>query len=446
LQDSPILQNDFETLAAYPDMNRAVWFKNALDLVQDFGPGNIEIQSFVNGGGVPSSKMYDITNLAHPFITGAGPSWGCTSVVVYSDRGIWLAHFWEEEQIQDNMNSVIDFLHNGREGNPSLTAAKDMFFRTDDASGVDKAGFVFANIFTPSAVLEGRHVPFIPRNGRGPFDPYYWPQIDTIKENLMQIVPGIGHIQENTYLPYDKSYTLGNPAKAELGIMVVEYVPRHVHQVDQQTCVLARAIRILHPGPGDIPVGMVEGPYAWPWPNNSPPAQPGQQVAPPGPGMVGKRMAVGECPSNIDDLLAAQGTDGRSTNDNFFDTHGYLSGGGSNSAGGTVEPGNTETPAPTPPADPTPPPMSPTDPPADPTPPPMSPTDTPPEAPPTPTPMPDPVPLPAGPFCDHVQGPPSGGSVFLGWGCMGYDSTETISYTLAPQPLMERRLRTTFIA
>ncbi len=103
-----------------------------------------------------SSVDYPIGDLIFPFMTGSGPSWGCTSIIVYSDKGVWVGHIWEGDLSSDFQNSVRNFLQNGYPGGgfndagdplpemPSLRESKVRYFGSD-------ALFVKAIITAPNA-------------------------------------------------------------------------------------------------------------------------------------------------------------------------------------------------------------------------------------------------------------------------------------------------------
>jgi hypothetical protein len=82
-------------------------------LVERNGPGNVQPPT----GEIPSSTWFNYSDLrGHNITTGSGPSWGCTSVLAFSERRAWIAHFWEEEQIMNTAtfaNDVINFIREG---------------------------------------------------------------------------------------------------------------------------------------------------------------------------------------------------------------------------------------------------------------------------------------------------------------------------------------------
>ena len=96
--------------------------------------------------------MLDYKYLNYPFKTGGGPSWGCVSLFVLSDRGVWQAHFWEAADIRsdDGFQGTLDFIQNGGDGYSGLSAAP--YFGPDPAEGPDKGkppAFIKAWVFAP---------------------------------------------------------------------------------------------------------------------------------------------------------------------------------------------------------------------------------------------------------------------------------------------------------
>jgi hypothetical protein len=394
--NSPILQPQFANIEAMSNADRNNWYAEAHHLVSSFSAGNA---ADANGNGIASSRVFDMRNLNHPFITGAGPSWGCTTVLVVSDRGIYLAHFWEVNQIQHGMPGVLDFLHNGNPamGHDSLTATNAQFFDRSPATPKEnRASFVLAFIFTPNYENVPDDPPPLgyvdaPRDGRPPTDPTYYNEIAAISSELVRIVPGLAEplpagMQGNsrvfpvTYRRPDEIDALG--LTPDSGIFVVDYVNAHVHRKQDGQCFLTRAIRFHRPG---LPI---IGPLAMAW--LGPTQQQPQQ----------KRAAAGECPANIQALLDAQGKQGHSTDETFFDPNGALgAASGSNPAGST---GQTTT--------------SPT---------PQLPLPAPSTTAIVTTPV---IPAAPGPMCSHFQLPPASGGSPLGWGCEGHPPQETVTF------------------
>jgi len=270
---------------------RGAHYSNVQGLIDRFGPqsaGNLV-------RGVPSSAAYSILNLDAPFITGSGPSWGCTSLTVFSDKGIWLAHFWETDNIQDpdGFQNTINFLQNGAPGFPSLASVVDQYFGDD-------ALFVKANIWTPNEVRARRVASFPDRTGKAPTDAVWYPQVDAMTTKITEIIPAVNRpavpgtiksqVSTVTYRVFSATEQLSPTLPTELKLFAVEYVPAYIRQAGQ--CTFARAFR-LHIQ------GQIVGPIIWPWP--------------PGPTSSRKRQAVGACPANIGALLAAQAPDASDT-------------------------------------------------------------------------------------------------------------------------------------
>ncbi|KAM0272572.1 hypothetical protein ACHAQH_008658 [Verticillium albo-atrum] len=108
--------------------------------------------------------------LTNPDVGGAGPIWGCTVVVVATDKGIWTSHHWEEPNFRlmhhrqkwPNANSdtefqrqVLDFLSDGelREGTNrkqylGLNDLRDYF--------ISNREFIHVRIITPSLTDMGQ--------------------------------------------------------------------------------------------------------------------------------------------------------------------------------------------------------------------------------------------------------------------------------------------------
>ncbi|KAJ3541936.1 hypothetical protein NM208_g4364 [Fusarium decemcellulare] len=288
-----------------------------------------------NAGGpgteAASSRMYSIKDITFPFTTGGGPSWGCTTVIVFSNRGVWTAHFWERANIFNNFEASLEFLHKGNPdaSYPSLAEARAEYFGPDPESNED-AYFVNAVIFTPNAEAErnyvdreGRIIGPVERpsrEGRPPTDPWWYPQVDRLIGEITRIVPevSLGRILTYPVIP-NMEEIVREPNTAEQGLIVWEYVPRHVHQTKDGKCALSRAIRIT------TPLGQVSGPFAWPWPPGKEPKTTGRKRA----------EGIGACPGNIDELLEAQGT--QSMDEDFFDPNDYLSGGSADEKGNDEE-------------------------------------------------------------------------------------------------------------
>ncbi|KAI0835938.1 hypothetical protein F5Y06DRAFT_299038 [Hypoxylon sp. FL0890] len=290
---NPILSNDFEDPGPADSLQRQSWYRNA--------------------------RLLD---LAHPFITGGGPSWGCTTALVFSDRGIWIAHFWEADHIARDAatyeSSVMGFIRNGGHNFPSLADARKQYFGNDPSDGTP-ARFVHALIFTPNSVNpRGNDVPTFDRTGHAPTDPWWFSRINRMKEVIKEVVPEVGdNVEAATYAWYGDK-VVRNANNAELGIVVWEYVPRHVHRNDAgNQCANSRAIRVHVQG-------RYYGPWVWPWPvapRTQPQAQPQAQPWRP---WISKRAEVGICPANIADLLKNQDSRSKSTDADFYDPAGEL--------------------------------------------------------------------------------------------------------------------------
>ncbi|KAI1857160.1 hypothetical protein JX265_011361 [Neoarthrinium moseri] len=389
-----ILRNEFEDPGPHGSINRQIWYGNALQLIRDYGAGNL-IDTRV--GALMSSKMWSVKDLAHPFITGGGPSWGCTTVLVFSDRGIWLGHFWEGNHIniQDDaaFDSVaLDFIRNGRRGQPSLSEARSQYFGNDPDNGA-AARFVHALIFTPNAVNpRSDEVPTWDHTSANPNDPWWFSRINRIKDTIKQIVPEVGeNVEPATYAWYGNTVVVDDANSAELGIAVWEYVPGHVHQNDAANqCANTRAIRVHVQG-------RLYGPWTWPWPvaANT---------------QSNKRGEVGICPSNIGQLLQKQDPNSKSSDSEFYDPDQFLKGSNDEQPSPSSTVVSTKT-APD-----------------------NSPTSVPSEQPSSTTQSP--------PKCSHVAF--GSGGVVVGSGCSGYPPDATVTYSVARRA--RRALPATFVA
>ncbi|KAK0100455.1 hypothetical protein ONS95_008405 [Cadophora gregata] len=142
----------------YPPKDQ--WYVNAAKLVQVEGPGNL-ISAIGNNRqeGDASSTKFDYADLRqHAITTGSGPSSGCTSVLAFSERGVWIAHFWEMEQMLDLdfEGKVLQFIRKGDPGKfeglsdviPSLFSGPSP--GEEDGEIVEIPIFSGAIIFTPS--------------------------------------------------------------------------------------------------------------------------------------------------------------------------------------------------------------------------------------------------------------------------------------------------------
>ncbi|KAH6991525.1 hypothetical protein BKA56DRAFT_230495 [Ilyonectria sp. MPI-CAGE-AT-0026] len=203
--------------------------------------------------------MYSIKDITFPFTTGGGPSWGCTTIIVFSNRGVWTAHLWEAANIFKDFQGSLDFLRNGNPDTdyPSLAQARAEFFGPDPENN-EAAYFVNAFIFTPNAVEERHYLDRLDRiigpvegplrNGRPPTDPWWYPQVNRLIEEITEIVPEVRLGSILTYPVVRKmQQVVGTREGLENGLVVWEYVPRHVHQTQDGRCALTRAIRITSP-------------------------------------------------------------------------------------------------------------------------------------------------------------------------------------------------------
>lgn len=320
-----IRQLDFtDPNSLYPDETNGLsgkgrWYTNAQTLVESQGPGNLifAVGEDQKEGGASSTKFNYADLRQHAITTGSGPSWGCTSVLVYSERGVWIAHFWELEQMQaaDFNSEVLNFIRSGDPGRfeglsdvvPSLFSGPSP--GEEEGEIVEVPVFSGAVIFTPS---------FRPRNvlppGSQRTDPIYSDQINQIKTVLVNQIPGFTLANMNqkinvaTYQPVEnEAEIVFNPW---LGLLTFEYVPQHVSN-DNNACEVLRAIRI-HIQDAIQPII----PWNWPDPSTNPNAA--------GPSKS-KNKRQGACPVNLPQILSAQG-DGTAEPASFFDISTPVSG------------------------------------------------------------------------------------------------------------------------
>lgn len=111
-----ILTPQFQSPGKYPGGPDA-WFGAAKDIIYDY-----TTQHF---NPLVSSVEWSLVDELKPFITGAPPSWGCTTIGVISDRGIWLGHVWESPGMIDHFADFLSHIRNGGGGQPSLASARD---------------------------------------------------------------------------------------------------------------------------------------------------------------------------------------------------------------------------------------------------------------------------------------------------------------------------------
>jgi hypothetical protein len=289
------------------------WYKNAQALVESQGPGNLifAVGEDQQEGGASSTKFNYADLRQNAITTGSGPSWGCTSVLVYSERGVWIAHFWEQEQMQaaDFNGQVLNFIRSGEPGRfeglsdvvPSLFSGPSP--GEEEGEIVEVPVFSGAIIFTPSFRRETVVPP-----GSQPTDPIYSDQVNQIKTVLVNQIPGftLANMNEKinvaTYQPVDNEGEIQfNPW---LGLLTFEYVPQHVSN-DNGACEVLRAIRIHIQD-------AIQSIIAWNWP-----ASPGLSKL--------KNKRQGACPVNLPQILSAQG-DGTAEPASFFDISTPVSG------------------------------------------------------------------------------------------------------------------------
>jgi hypothetical protein len=308
----------------YPDITdgqsgKEQWYKNAQIVVEREGPGNLVFTVGENQqeGGASSTKFNYADLRQNAITTGSGPSWGCTSVLVYSERGVWIAHFWEQEQMQaaDFNDQVLNFIRSGEPGRfeglsdvvPSLFSGPSPGL--EEGEIVEVPVFSGAIIFTPSFRRNT-----VPPPGLQPTDPIYGDQVNQIKTVLVNQIPGFTLANMNqkinvaTYQPVDSEAEMAfNPW---LGLLTFEYVPQHVSN-DNNACEVLRAIRIHIQD-------AIQSIITWNWP--APSADPNEARS-----LKLKNKRQGACPINLPEILSAQG-DGTAEPASFFDISTPVSG------------------------------------------------------------------------------------------------------------------------
>jgi hypothetical protein len=320
-----IRQLDFtDPNSLYPDIadgqsGKEQWYTNAQKLVESQGPGNLifAVGEDQQAGGASSTKFNYADLRQNAITTGSGPSWGCTSVLVYSERGVWIAHFWEQEQMQaaDFNGQVLNFIRSGEPGRfEGLSDVVPELFSgpspgEEEGEVVEVPVFSGAIIFTPSFRKNT-----VPAPGSQPTDPIYSDQVNQIKTVLVNQIPGFTLANMNqkinvaTYQPAEsEAEMVFNPW---LGLLTFEYVPQHVSN-DNNACEVLRAIRIHIQD-------VIQSIIAWNWP--APSANPNAA----GPSKSkNKRQAA--CPVNLPQILSVQ-SDGTAEPASFFDISTPVSG------------------------------------------------------------------------------------------------------------------------
>ncbi|KUJ11260.1 uncharacterized protein LY89DRAFT_786877 [Mollisia scopiformis] len=291
-----IRQRDFTDPNTFLTGTKAQWFQHAVGLVESSGPQRIETPT----GGIPSSTWFDYSDLRnHAITTGTGPSWGCTSVLVFSERGVWMAHFWEQEQIQNSTtfdSDVLNFLRIGSgDGiHQGLVDVVDWLFNgsipEDIGESLEEPLFSAAVIFTPS-YRDSQKVP----EGAKAADPIYGDQIKKIKALLIDQLPAFTdqNIQVATYKPVNSAAEM--EAQPWLGLMTFEYAPQHLRKTDDGQCIVSRALRIWNQD-------EILGVYPYTWPQSLPTASGLPDIQ-----LRSKQVDIGACPADVSGILKSQG-------------------------------------------------------------------------------------------------------------------------------------------
>jgi hypothetical protein len=254
--DSPILVDNFADFDNRDEQGKASWFMYARQLIDQFSARNGEDED----GNAPTSRMWDLDGLDRPFITGAGPSWGCTTIMVYSKLGIYLAHLWEEEDIgdPDGFEAAKEFIREGMpNGNPdlyqpSLLEAAQRYFPGDS--------WVKAVVFTPKTdsirIRRDGSVMETPGGGRSLTNPWYKVQVDDLMSLILEYVPHATVAPLPYNLISNQQGLAGELGQQENTLAVLQYLPGRSLQGDGG-CEAFRSIRIIHP------LRQVWGPTTW---------------------------------------------------------------------------------------------------------------------------------------------------------------------------------------
>lgn len=275
------------------------WWKHAQTLVMAHGSQNYPT-------GDSSSTYYAYPELTAPLVTGSGPSWGCTSLIIISDRGVWIGHFWENPKMMDQppdrdvfKNDVLGFIRNGGvNGFEGLRGfVSDLLFKGPrpgpaGAPRVNEPLFLRAFVFSPMHRSEAtikRDRP--PGQGGVLTDPLYYDQIQEMKRVLVELIPGFTAQNQDQLITvakymaeHDENEILNvNPWK---GLLTFRFAPRHIYRLPNGQCRTVRAVELRNERRR-----IFYQPWTWPSPGNGP--------QPDG--------APYTCPPNINDILRDQG-------------------------------------------------------------------------------------------------------------------------------------------
>ncbi|PKS11017.1 hypothetical protein jhhlp_002776 [Lomentospora prolificans] len=403
-QTNPSLTNDFSNPDAFPG-GRQEWYRAAKSYVLENGAGNVES---IQHGFPPSSRMLDFKNLDYPFKSGGGPSWGCTTLLVFSDRGMWQGHIWEVPTMyeDDTFNQVtLPFIKDGTPefDYPGLRAAVPRYFGRDPVTQAPPL-FIHVWAFTPQHVSrafeDGTPMITPPRDGRPAIDAFYWHRMDPIADAIREVIPeefqGLLKFQASLYpMINDMQAIVNSVPGAERGLAVFEYVPQHLRILDNGVCDTFRAARLIVP-----PNLRTHSVVIW---KDASPGTPGPQ-----------KRDNGPCPRDIDAIIKGQGfTEGTEVIDpgNLLKAPaGGNSEGGGSQGGGS---GSGESTEPEEPKDPT-------------------------KDPDQPLP-PGPTPTNALPLCSDLQLPARGSNIYVGSRCSGegIDPSQTYTWALEQKRALE---------
>jgi hypothetical protein len=209
---------------------------------------------------------------------------------VFSDRGIWISHFWETDNISnpEGFQASLDFLQNGGLDFPSLVSVVEQYFGDD-------ALFVKAIIWTPDERRPRRAQVFPDRTGKSPSDAVWYPQVAAMTAKIKEIIPRLAQpkagelaksqVSTITYQVFSTDEQGKSGFPPEWSVLAVEYVPANFHIDQAGKCSFARALR-LHSQ------GQTTGAIIWPW--VTAPAKRSIEF------VSDKRAVVGACPANIE--------------------------------------------------------------------------------------------------------------------------------------------------
>lgn len=164
------------------------------NIVQRFTEGKVTLIFGLSASNDEStSEWIPIRARTKAFDLGLSALCGCTALIVYSENGVYGAHFFEaaawglgDDAFQEY---VVSFLRNTANGSGGLARFASLL--------TDGNAQVSAYIMTPQDEL-----PDNPDGSRGGYDletPLYKDQVDQLRDLLPNIVPGLNNIEISLY-------------------------------------------------------------------------------------------------------------------------------------------------------------------------------------------------------------------------------------------------------